>query len=93
MVNNLAIQYLKPDLTILLDIPPEQGLARKQSLKDRFELEDLSFHRRVREGYLKMAAAEPERWVVIDATLPKRKIAEIVWERVSQLLPERARYD
>jgi dTMP kinase len=86
MVNNMATGYLNPDLIILLDISPEQGLARKRSLKDRFELEDLSFHRRVREGYLKMAAAEPDRWLVIDASLPKRKIAEIIWDRVSRLL-------
>lgn len=89
MVNNMATRYLNPDLIILLDISPEQGLARKQSLKDRFELEDLSFHRRVREGYLKMAAAEPDRWLVIDASLPKGKIAEIIWDRVSQLLISR----
>jgi len=87
MVNNMATGNLNPDLIILLDIPPEQGLARKRSLKDRFELEDLSFHQRVREGYLKMAAAEPDRWLVIDASLPKVKIAEIIWDRVSQLLP------
>jgi dTMP kinase len=87
MVNNMATGNLNPDLIIFLDISPEQGLARKQSLKDRFELEDLSFHRRVREGYLKMAAAEPDRWLVIDASLPKRKIAKIIWDRVSQLLP------
>ena len=86
-VNTMATQDLKPDLTILLDISPEQGLARKRSLKDRFELEDLSFHRRVREGYLKIAAAEPDRWLVIDASLPKRKIAEIIRGRVSKLLP------
>jgi len=86
MVNNMATRYLNPDFIILLDISPEQGLARKQSLKDRFELENLSFHRRVRDGYLKMAAAEPDRWLVIDASLPKGKIAEIIWDRVSQLL-------
>lgn len=86
-VNNMATQNLKPDLTILLDISPEQGLARKRSLRDRFELEDLSFHRRVREGYLRIVAAESERWLVIDASLSKGKIAEIVWDRVSQLLP------
>ena len=86
MVNNMATRNLNPDLIILLDISPEQGLARKQSLKDRFELEDLSFHRRVREGYVKMAAAEPDRWLVIDASLPKGKIAEIIWDRVSRLL-------
>jgi len=88
MVNNMATGNLNPDLIILLDISPEQGLARKQSLQDRFELEDLSFHQRVREGYLKMAAAEPDRWLVIDASLPKGKIAEIIWDRVSRLLPD-----
>ena len=90
MVNNMATGNLNPDLIILLDISPEQGLARKRSLKDRFELEDLSFHWRVREGYLKMADAEPDRdrWLVIDASLPKGKIAEIIWDRVSRLLPD-----
>jgi len=87
MVNNMATQKLKPDLTIFLNIPPERGLARKRSLKDRFEIEDLSFHRRVREGYIKMAAAETDRWLVIDASLPKGKIAEIIWDKVSKLLP------
>jgi dTMP kinase len=87
MVNNMATTHLDPDLIVLLDIRPEQGLARKRSLKDRFELEDLSFHRRVREGYVKMAAAEPDRWLVIDASLPKGKVAETIWERVSRLLP------
>jgi len=87
MVNNMATRHLNPDLIILLDIPPEQGLARKGSLKDRFEVEDLSFHRRVREGYLKMAGADPDRWLVIDASLPKGKVAEIIWDRVSRLLP------
>jgi dTMP kinase len=87
-VNNIATGNLKPDLTILLDISPEQGLARKRSLRDRFELEDLSFHRRVREGYLKMVAAESEHWLVIDASLPKGKIAGIIWDRVSRLLPD-----
>jgi dTMP kinase len=86
-VNSIATQNLKSDLTILLDISPEQGLARKRSLRDRFELEDLSFHRRVREGYLRMVAAESERWLVIDASLPRGKIAEIIWDRVIKLLP------
>ena len=86
MVNNVATQNLKPDLTILLDISPEQGLARKRGLKDRFELEGSSFHQRVREGYLKEATAEPDRWLVIDATLPKGKTAKIIWEKVNQLL-------
>ena len=86
MVNNMATKHLNPDLIILLDISPEQGLARKSSLKDRFELEDLEFHHRVREGYVKIAATEPDRWLVIDASLPKGKIARIIWDMVTQLL-------
>jgi len=86
MVNNMATRNLNPDLVIFLDIPPEQGLARKRNLKDRFELEDLSFHQRVRAGYVKLAAADPNRWLVIDASLPKDKVAGIIWNRVSQLL-------
>jgi len=87
MVNNMATRHLNPDLIVLLDIPPERGLARKGRLKDRFEVEDLSFHRRVSEGYLKMAGADPDRWLVIDASLPKAKVAGIIWDRVSRLLP------
>ena len=86
-INNAATHGLKPDLTVLLDISAEEGLARKKTKRrDRFEREDITFHQRVRKGYLKMAASEPRRWLVIDATLSKTKIAEIIWQRVSQLL-------
>ena len=86
-VNHAAIQGLNPDLTVLLDIPVETGLARKKGKKqDRFEQENITFHQRVREGYLGMAASEPEHWLVVDATQSKDKIAEIVWQKVSQLL-------
>ena len=87
MANQIATQGLKPDFIALLDLPPERGLARKWTATDHFEEEQLSFHHRVREGYLKMAAADPDRWLVIDAMLPKGKIAEIIWEKLSQLLP------
>lgn len=87
--NSSATQGLKPDLTVLLDIPVEEGLARKKKSRDRFEQEELGFHRRVREGYLKLAAAEPGRWLVIDGTQPKSKIARIIWERVNKLLSSR----
>ena len=85
VVNTMATGNLKPDLTILLDMPSEQGLERRRSSKDRFELEDLSFHHRVREGYLKMAADEPDRWLLIDASLAKANIAEIIWDKVHKL--------
>jgi len=86
-INNAATQQIKPDLTILLDIPAEAGLARQKAKKqDRFEQENITFHQIVREGYLKLATSEPERWLVIDATESKEKIAEIVWQKVSQLI-------
>jgi len=88
-INNAATQGLKPDLTVLLDIPAEAGLARKQEKQDRFEQEDVAFHQRVREGYLKLATNDPERWLVVDASQSKRKIAKIIWQRVSQLLPRK----
>jgi len=89
-VNNIAIQGLRPDLIVLLDIPVEQGLARKRP-SDRFEKEDLAFHQRVRRGYLEMAKKEPERWFVVDASLPRKEIQRLIWERVEQLLPQALR--
>jgi dTMP kinase len=86
-INNAATQGLRPNLTVLLDITAEAGLARKKAKRrDRFERENIAFHQRVREGYLKLAANEPKRWLVIDASQSKRKIAKIIWQRVSQLL-------
>jgi dTMP kinase len=65
-----ATDGLVPDLTILLDLPVETGLARKAiGERNRFEAEfDLAFHQRVRDGYLAMAEAEPDRFAVIDAS-------------------------
>ena len=89
-INNTATQGLKPDLIVLLDIPVEAGLARKKVKKqDRFEQEALAFHQRVRKGYLKLAANDPQRWLVIDATQPKENIAEIIWQRVRQLVRQK----
>jgi dTMP kinase len=82
-MNRLAAHDLKPDLTFLLDVSPELGLARKQAgANDRFEKEQLAFHHRVRSGFLEMAAQEPQRWVVIDAVLPRQKIESIIVEQV-----------
>ncbi len=85
--NNAATQGLKPALTILLDISAEKGFARKGAKsQDRFEQENIAFHQRVREGYLKLVTDEPQRWLVVDATQSKEKIAQIIWKRVRQLL-------
>ncbi len=86
-INHTATQGLEPDLTLLLDMPAETGLARKRVQKqDRFEREALAFHQRVRESYLKMAADDPQRWLVVDASLPRAKVSEIIWDKVKQLL-------
>ncbi len=74
-LNSWATDSLMPDLTLLFDLPEEEGLARARSRnagaahdEGRFEAEDLRFHRRVREGYLSLAYAEPARFAVVDAS-------------------------
>jgi dTMP kinase len=94
-VNTIAAQGLMPDLTILLDQHADKGMERKRGTQpDRFEKEGLDFHRRVRDGYLALAAAEPSRWLVVDASLAKDKIASIIWDKVKQSIhshvPEKA---
>ncbi len=87
-VNKAATQGLTPDLTVLLDAPVESCFARKGGDKrDRFEREAVAFHDKVRIGYLKLAKDEPKRWLVVDADQSKAKIADIIWQRVSQMLP------
>jgi dTMP kinase len=87
IVNNIATQGIKPDLNILLDIPAKLGLTRKkQVIFDRFENEDISFHQRVRDGYLKLAAADPEHWFIVDATLSRREINKIIVKKIENLL-------
>ena len=62
------------------EITVEQGLDRKK-LRDRFEREETAFHQRVRQGYLEMAKREPGRWLAIDASLPRKEITRLIWER------------
>lgn len=91
-MNQAATGGLTPTLTVLLTLPAEAGLARKkQPGHDRFEQEALAFHRRVEDGYLKMAAAEPGRWMVVDARQSRAQIKRIIWQRVSQLLSAKER--
>ena len=90
-VNRLAAGALEPDLVVLLDMPPEDGLRRTTSRRGekghrRFEEEPLEFHRRVREGYLAQAQAEPDRWLVVDAALSQERVAEAIWRRVEPLM-------
>jgi dTMP kinase len=69
-IDRIATNCLRPDLTVLLDIDAETGLLRNRGINkiDRLELEDIEFHRRVRDGYHKLAAKEPERIKLIDVS-------------------------
>ena len=82
-----ATDGLTPDLTILLDLTVEAGLGRKGPDEiTRFEEFDLAFHRRVRNGFLALAAASPERFVVVDATQPAIDVATAVTAAAARLV-------
>lgn len=84
-----ATEGLLPDLTILLDLDETTGRARLDESRtryDRLEAEAAEFHARVRAAYLDLAAAEPARFLVLDATLPVDELAERIRSRVSPLL-------
>jgi len=84
----VATGGLQPDMTILLDLPVEVGLARKAPAdRTRFESDfDLAFHRRVRNGFLALAVAEPGRFVVLDATADTDAIARRIARAVDHLV-------
>lgn len=89
-LDRLATGGLKPDITILFDLDAEAGLARNRGINktDRIELEDIAFHKRVREGYLAIAKADPDRVNIVDAALPAAEVHERVWEIVSKRLKD-----
>jgi dTMP kinase len=77
VANEVATRALVPDLTILLDVPPAEGLARRagQGARNRFDREAVAFHERVRKGFLELAEESPDAWRVIDASKP---LADVV---------------
>jgi dTMP kinase len=91
-LEQLTLEGIQPDLTLILDIPPEEGLARAAARRDgdeavdRFEREEVLMHARIRDAFLDIAAEEPERCVVIDATQPEASVAEDIWEAVTERL-------
>jgi len=97
LANRIATQGVVPDLTVLLDVPVEMGLARQElalslskageDAPDRIGQEGPEFHERVRQGYLAMAAEEAQRFLVVDATLPAEEITRTIWRRLAPLLP------
>jgi dTMP kinase len=94
-VNGLATGATMPDVTFLIDVDVRVGMQRMQHRNiasggesDRIEREDITFHERVRAGYLQIAKKEPGRFVLIDGTLDQAAIAEIVWNEVAKRSPE-----
>ena len=100
-VNALATRGVWPDITFLLDCPPEEGLTRvgafqmklpfwaeveRENEGVRFEAASLDFHHRVRAGYLELAAADPARWKVIEGLRPVPEIHDELWTAVSERL-------
>jgi dTMP kinase len=83
-MERVTIGDLKPDLTIILDVPAEVGIKRAAARRgggvpDRFEAEDVRFHQELRDAYLQIAAADPQRCVLIDATAEPGIVAAKIW--------------
>ena len=90
-LERVSLGDLYPDLTLVLDVPVALGLKRATRRRgsanpDRFEAETIDFHEKLRQAYLALAAAEPDRCVIIDAAAPKEKVARQVWKAVNSRL-------
>jgi len=90
-LERVSLGDLYPDLTLVLDVPVALGLKRAARRRgsanpDRFEAETIDFHDKLRQAYLALAAAEPDRCVIIDAAAPKEKVARQVWKAVNSRL-------
>ena len=90
-MERIIVGDTKPDLTFILDVPAKEGMRRAQQRRgdgdvDRFEAEALAFHEKLRDGFLTLAASEPLRCVLIDATLPKEEVSEQIWRVVTKKL-------
>jgi len=93
VLERVSVGNLAPDLTVILDLPVQMGVERARQRRgaaepDRFEAETTEFHQQLRDGYLAIAAKEPNRCVVIDATPAKEVVANSIWSVVqSRLAP------
>ena len=90
-LQRVTVGSLKPNLTFILDVPAEVGLARASKRRgeagaDRFEAESLDFHEKLRDAYLHLAASEPDRCVLIDANEPQAAVAARIWDTVARRL-------
>jgi dTMP kinase len=87
-LNDWATGGRMPDLTVLLDMDPLAGLSRRTRSLDRLEAEGAEFHNRVRAGFVALAAAEPSRYLVLDAARPADEITHEITDRIRALLPD-----
>ncbi|MEX2648563.1 MAG: dTMP kinase [Alphaproteobacteria bacterium] len=83
-LHRIALGAVKPDVTVILDLPVSEGLARARTRAraDRYEAMDAGFHERLRQGFLAIARAEPERCAVVDATAPPASVHERILAEV-----------
>jgi dTMP kinase len=87
-LNSWATDGRMPDLTVVLDMDPAAGLSRHSHSADRLEAEPLEFHRRVRSGFLALARAEPDRYLVLDAAAPADEVTQDIKDRIRGILPD-----
>ena len=87
-LNKWATGGLQPELTILLDLPPAEGLGRRARSGDRLESEPTEFHQRVRAGFLTRAQADPERYLILDGRKDPGELSREIQSRVRDLLPD-----
>lgn len=78
----------EPDLVVLLDVPTELARTRLAEVPDRFERAGDAFHERVVHGFRSLAAADPDRWVVVDGSGPVDEVEQLVWDQVAARLPD-----
>ena len=83
-----ATDELWPDLVILLQVPTSVSAERTGGARDRLEAAGDAFHRRVHDGFLTQAIADPERWAVVDGTQPEDDVAAAIWEIVQIRFPD-----
>ena len=88
---DFATEGLKPDLTLLLDLDIKTGLARKKSIDEwnRLDAYEVSFHERVRAGYLQLAEEEPTRWQRVDASMPKDEVQNLLRQIVLKRIQDK----
>lgn len=86
-LNEIVVPEMKPSLTLMLDLDVEEGLRRNRAAQkeDRFELEAVEFHKRVRDGFHKIAQAEPERVKIVDASVSSEEVARKIIEIIEEV--------